>query len=103
MSEIQFRKLFVVEPSHDVSATKKYTSQVVFITSGEESIEEVQHKIEQNIKEFDPKLDAFIPMGRVTSCSIALALIGRKIPKGESVMMGVYRNESYFFVPVVMR
>jgi len=85
----KFRTLFVVEPSHDLSITKKYTDNVKFITTGTELVEE-----------FDPKLDAIIPMGRTSACLIAGLFIRSKIPKGEKVKIGIYRSDAYIFIDV---
>jgi len=110
----RFRKLFVVEPSHDVSILGKYSAQVVFLTSSEDKVEELSEKIRENLYEFDPNRDAIIPMGRVSSCMMTGMFIGRFIEElhktfPESinyrpvVTMGIYKGDSYIFIPVEIK
>lgn len=96
----KFRTLFVVEPSHDLSITKKYTDNVKFITTGTELVEELPERVSVSLEDFDPKLDAIIPMGRTSACLIAGLFIRSKIPKGDKVKIGIYRSDAYIFIDV---
>lgn len=107
----KFRKLFVVEPTHDISILSKYCNQVVFLTNGEEKTEELAQKIPLMLKDFNPDEDALIPMGRVASCTIAGIAISTLISRDHFrtderigtdhnpiIMVGLYRGSEYSFI-----
>jgi energy-coupling factor transporter ATP-binding protein EcfA2 len=112
VEENKFRKLFVVEPTHDISILSKYCNQVVFLTNGDEKTEELSKKIPLMLQDFNPDEDALIPMGRVASCTIAGIAIASQVhmphygaitsPSSPShrpiVMIGLYRGNEYSFV-----
>jgi hypothetical protein len=108
-AEPKFRRLFVVEPTHDIHILSRYCSQVVFITNGEEKTEDLAQKIPLMLKDFNPDEDALIPMGRVASCTIAgIAIASLSLKLGLNVnntvsstpviMIGLYRGNEYSFV-----
>ena len=112
-TEPKFRKLFVVEPTHDISILSKYCNQVVFLTNGEEKTEELAQKIPLMLEDFNPDEDALIPMGRVASCTIAGISIALRVSKLRLedvevsnlpiIMVGLYRGSEYSFVGMEIR
>lgn len=101
----KFRKLFVVEPSHDVSVLSKYSSNIIFLGDSEEKIVDLPNKMKKYLEDFDPDLDAIIPMGRVSSCVLAGLLVGSKLTYSDPIiiMIGIYKNEEYIFIPVEVK
>lgn len=104
---IRFDRIFVVEPSHDVSVLSKYASQLVFIGSSEDKIEDLISKIYQNISSFNPETDAIIPMGRVSSCLISGLFLSKLLYEKFSgaysprtIWIGIYRGDQYLFIPM---
>jgi hypothetical protein len=92
----RFRKVFVVEPSHDLTALKKYTDDIRFITTGYEDIGKIGEKIDKNISEFDPSQDAIVALGRVSVCMLIGICIAKKFPD-KKMEFGVYSNKDYTF------
>lgn len=100
----RFRKIFVVEPSHDVSILSRYSDQIVFLSTVEDKLNDLPDKISKMLSDFDPDNDAVIPMGRVSSCLIAGISIASKIlseiPLGENrlIVIGFYSVSDYIFI-----
>lgn len=93
-----YRKIFVVEPSHDLSALRKYTDEIVLITTGYENVTDIYKKVEESIKGFDPLLDAFVPVGKlVTTFAVGMAL--QKLVN-EPIIVGIYKNKDYEFMQI---
>jgi len=95
----KYRKIFVVEPSHDLSALKSYTDNIELLTTGYENIDALIPKIESNLQGFDPMVDAFVPIGRLISTMLAGLILG-KIAKDTPITVGIYKNKDYEFIPV---
>lgn len=98
--ELKFRKIFIVEPSHDFSMAKRYSSRIMFLTDGGEKAQELESTIANALEDFDFSSDAIIPMGKVVSCLIAGAALRNKLPIGQSITVGVFRGDSYEFIKV---
>lgn len=98
MDEITFRKLFIVEASHDLSMSKRYSNRIALLTDGGEKISELYGKIERGLLDFDPDTDAIIPMGKVVSCMIAGRVLSDMLPSNSVITIGVYRGDSYEFI-----
>lgn len=98
----KFRKLFVVEPTHDISLLGKYCDNIIFLTNGDERIENVSERMDAKLEDFDPDDDALIPMGRVSACSMAGILLANKLKGGfkSIVMIGVFAGTKYIFIPL---
>jgi hypothetical protein len=97
-----FRKIFVVEPTHDISILSRNCSQVVFLSKGDEKIETIAETMSSNLSEFNPDEDALVPMGRVSSCAIAGVLLSNRFRKDPRVvlMIGIYAGNKYIFIPL---
>jgi hypothetical protein len=93
--EKKFKRLYVVEPSHDVSVLKSYTNNVIFMTTGNELVSELEQKIYENLEEFHPEEDAIISMGRTVACLLTGLLIGSLYPWQE-ITYGIYRGEELY-------
>lgn len=93
----QFRKIFVTDPSHDVSRLKQHTSAIQFLTRGDEKADTLEESILKALTDFDPASDAVIPMGKVTTCLITGVVLGKMFPD-LGVTVGIYGNESYQFI-----
>jgi hypothetical protein len=93
-----YRKIFVVEPSHDLRALKKYTDEIVLITTGYEDIENIYEKVEVSAKEFDPSTDAFVPIGKLITTFIAGMVLQKLVHV--PIIVGIYKNKDYEFMEV---
>ena len=100
MDELEFRKIYIVEPSHDLGMAKRYSKRISLLTDGGESIHELKEKIENSLIDFDFSVDCIIPMGKVVSCMIAGMVLMDLLPVGESLTIGVYRGDGYEFIKV---
>lgn len=94
-----FRKIFVVQPSHDLSALKNYTDNIELLTTGYENAEDLAPKIELKLTEFDPDTDAFVPVGKLISTMISGMIIQKLVPDRE-IKIGIYRDRDYEFMSV---
>lgn len=99
MSEEYYRKIFVVEPSHDLSALKNYTDNIELLTTGYENPEDLSIKIENNLKDFDPSTDAFVPIGKLISTMLA-GMILQRISRNMPIKVGIYKNRTYEFMSI---
>lgn len=93
----QFRKIFIVEASHDLAMAKRYTKRISLLTDGGEKMSELKDKIANSLEDFDFEQDAIIPMGRVVSCFLAGMVLMSKLPIGKNISVGVYRGDCYEF------
>jgi hypothetical protein len=98
LDEVTFRKLFIVEASHDLSMSKRYSNRISLLTDGGEKVSELYEKIEHGLLDFDPEADAVIPMGKVVSCMIAGMVLADMFPSNTGITIGVYRGDSYEFI-----
>jgi len=94
-----FRTIYVAEPSHDISALSVYTDKIKFITSGFESVKDIERIVEENLKEFDPIMDAVVPVGRVIS-SLIIGMVLSKKCNGKPLNMAVYKDKTYTFTKI---
>lgn len=95
----RFRKIFLVEPTHDFSVAKKYTDTVVFMTDGSERAEALDDKIASILEGFDPEQDAVVSMGRTVACLVAGIMIGSAFP-GFDLTFGIFRGDAYEFITI---
>jgi len=71
----KFRRIYVVEPAHDVTKLSKHTNEIRFLTSGDEPSDKLFEHILKAISDFNPKCDAILPIGRVmTNVLVGLAI-----------------------------
>lgn len=94
----RFRKIFIVDPSHDVSLASKYTSNLVFITNGDENLEDLPEVVSKNLEDFNPSVDALIPMGKVSTCLLVGLTLTAKVGPNIPIVVGIFRKDSYTFV-----
>jgi hypothetical protein len=93
----QFRRIFVIDPSHDVSKLKQHTSEIKLITRGDERSEDIEETIVKSLADFDPACDAIIPMGKVVVSFVTGVVLGKMFPS-IGVTVGIYGNEKYQFI-----
>ena len=97
-SDIKFRKIFVVEPSHDVSALKAHTDEIIMMTTGYEDMQTLPAKITGSLRDFDPELDAIIPVGKIIASFVSGVVLARM---GQApIWIGVYKDKRYTFLQV---
>lgn len=99
----KFRKIFIVEASHDLVLAKRYSSRISLLTDGGELVSELEEKITKSLDDFDFDRDALIPMGKVSSCLIAGMVLRDKLPRGKKITIGIYAGDSYEFTEVMDR
>jgi hypothetical protein len=89
-----FRRIYVTEPSHDMSALKKYTDCIVFLTTGYEDLSILSDVAKIALNDFDPDQDAFVPIGKL----ITNVIIGMYVnEKNLDIVVGLYRDKDYTF------
>lgn len=93
-----YRKIFVVEPSHDLSALTKYTDDIVLITTGYENVSDMYKKVEESIKGFDPLLDAFVPVGKLITTFVVGMVLQKLV--NNPITVGIYKNKDYEFIRI---
>jgi hypothetical protein len=93
----RFRKIFVIEPTHDVGILKRYTDTIKFISNGSEKVEDLPDRIESSLQDFDPLKDAVVAMGRVSACMLTGFFLAKLFPK-DIIMYGIYNNDNYLFL-----
>lgn len=96
----RFRKMYIVEPSHDFSILASYTNSIVCLTSGTELSKDIEHSIRESILDFEPERDALVPMGKTVSCILTGLIIGSMFPN-TLITLAVWRGSSYDFVKVL--
>lgn len=99
MPDDQFRKIFVVEPSHDLSALKQHTDCIELLTTGYENLPDLQAKIDKNLNDFCPETDAFVPIGKLISTMLA-GMTLQRMSNGAPITVGIFRNKSYEFIAI---
>lgn len=89
-----FRKVFVVEPSHDFSALIDLCDEIVFLTTGYETLDQLPKAILNAlvVGEFTPSMDAVLPVGKVTAC-LATGMVLRSITR-EPIFVGSYSKRN---------
>ena len=97
-----FRKIFVAEPTHDFTALKQYSDDIVFVTTGLEDISRLGATVGRSMADFDPTEDAIIPVGKLaTVMFIGMMILTKMMEKGsETFNFGIYRDKDYTFKTV---
>ena len=91
-----YKRVYVVEPTHDVSGLLQFAEKIVFLFSGyESSVLELREAFERNIAEFEATTDAFVPIGKMRDVTVASMLLRSKTKLPISV--GIYRDKTYTF------
>jgi hypothetical protein len=96
-NKTSFRKIFVAEPSHDVSGLKAHTDEIVFVTTGYQTIEKLPIEIAKNLEEFNPQQDAFVPLGKLVATFLISMFFVKKFPSS-GIWIAIYRDKEYTFV-----
>lgn len=94
-----YRTIYVVEPSHDLTALKPYTDNIELLTSGYENVFDLAEKIQRNLASFDPKLDAIVPIGKLISTMLT-GMVLRELVGNQPVRIGMYHNKDYEFIAI---
>ena len=97
MNGKQFRKIFVVEPAHDLSALIEFGEDITYVFNRYEQVDDMLSKAQSSLREFNPETDAFVPIGRVTACSVA-GMVLSKMTGNKPVNFGIYKNGVYRFI-----
>ena len=92
-----FRKIFVAEPSHNVSGLKDYTDEIVFVTTGYQTIINIPAEVAKNLEDFDPEQDAIVPLGKLTANILIGLFLGKKYPN-VGIWIAIYKDKEYSFV-----
>jgi hypothetical protein len=96
---IKYRRIFVVQPSHDLSALKKYSDNIVLITTGYERDEDLPRKISEMLADFNPAYDAIVPIGKLISTMLTgMAIQAKCYALNSQVDIGMYREKDYEFL-----
>lgn len=96
-----YRRVFVVEPSHDFSALVPLCEEIIFLTTGYENFTLVQDRIEEILRrDFNPATDAIVPVGRVTSCIVTGIVLGNLTD--QPIDIAAYsREDGYSFTAII--
>ena len=94
----RFQTIYVVQPSsHDFSALKKYTDNIVFLSTGYEELEDLPLIIRENLRDFCADTDAIVPAGKIIwSFMAGLVLSNEKC----SLTLGIFTDKDYVFEEV---
>ena len=91
----KFRRVYVVEPAHDVTKLSKYTNEIRFLTSGTESSDiELFKTILKALSDFNTKTDAILPIGRVMTNMLVGLAIGEIFEDSPYTFL-TYKNGDY--------
>ena len=90
--DISFRKVFVVQSGYNYSALVGYTKQMVFITTGNETMEDLPEVIAQSLRDFNPKTDGIVAVGKVNTTLLVGIELAKRFP-GEAVNLGLFQNK----------
>jgi hypothetical protein len=93
-----FRTIYITDPSHDVSLASRYTTNIKFITAGDEASAELPSVIAKNLKDFNPSVDALIPMGKVITCLMVGLYISSMFGEPVDITIGIFRKDFYDFI-----
>lgn len=101
---MKFRKIYVVEPPKDYSALTQYTQNIEFIASGLEDYKDLNARIYQALKTFDPTQDAIVAYGR-TNTILLVGMMLRSLFPYATIQVGIYKVRSvktkqYEWMPV---
>jgi hypothetical protein len=93
---MKYEKIYVIESSqHDLSALKEHTGDIRYLVSAYDDPSTWIAKITENIKEFDPKTDAIVPVGKL----IPTLIVGMAL-QGHAVTVGVFHDKEYHFMQI---
>jgi hypothetical protein len=90
--QAKFRRIFVLQPSHDFSLLREFTEQIEFVTTGYETVEELENSIEEKLIAFIPTEDAVVVVGRVNAAFVFGAKLQEMFPS-ETIHVGVYKKD----------
>jgi hypothetical protein len=92
-----YRKIFVVEPGHDMSALIPHAEEgVVFIFTGyETSVAQLSEAAIRNLSDFNSETDAFVPTGKMRD--VTFASMRLKELNGGKITVGIYKDKDYTF------
>lgn len=88
----KFRKVLVLQDGHDFSALENYTDDIVFVTTGEETVRGAALAIREALEEFDPDTDAIVPVGKIAVSFLAGMLVTKMFP-GKEITIGLYQSK----------
>lgn len=96
----KFRKAFVTDPTHDVTAIAPYVDDIVFLLDGTETYDEVSSKVYATLGgEFVPQIDVIIPMGRIVANLVIGIVISSLYNKSlNKICIGIYTDHDYKFI-----
>ena len=94
-----FHTIYVVEPSHDFSALKKYTDEIVFLSTGYEKLEDLPEIIRNNLNDFCAQTDAIVPVGKIIWTFVAGLVLAERKDNGK-ITVGIFSDRDYIFEEV---
>lgn len=89
----KFRRIYLIGPVKDSTPAFQYSDEVIIVTTGTESFEEIKRRVERELKYFDPKIDAVIATGKSNTILIAGMVLKEKFPEGK-INLGIYRGQN---------
>jgi len=97
----KFKRVFITQPTkYDLSVLNNYADELIYVTSGLEPLERIEESVEVNMQEFNPAIDAIVPIGRATGVLIMSFVIARRL-NGQKINVGVHKGKgSYEFIKV---
>lgn len=98
----KFRRIYVVAPTtHDLSPLKKYSDNLSFLLSGYESMDDLLERLKVELAEFDPEIDAIVPMGKI----VPNVMLGHVLNGFPQVILGIFVGgdiKDYVFEKVLL-
>jgi len=67
----KFKRIFVVEPAHDISLLGKYADEIILLSDPEIPASCLFPEIGNKLQDYNSEEDALVPMGRVSACTMA--------------------------------
>lgn len=92
--EKKFRTIYITEPGKDFSKAIPMGAGIKYICNGYEDAAGRKENIREALKEFDPSVDAWIPVGRMLAVTEIALTIARKFPEAP-VTIGIYKDGGY--------
>ncbi len=90
-SNKRFRKIYVLQHApFDFRVLNFWGEEVIFVTTGLEELDGVSSKVEIGLRDFDPSLDAIVPIGRVSGNFLAGITLTQNFQPGTLVTYGIY-------------
>lgn len=92
MSHKRFRKVFIVQPGFDYTPIARLASELKFITTGYELIQDLPGTLPVALVDFRPNEDALVAVGKVNHNLVLGILLGRLsvLEDWNEVTVGVY-------------